>query len=113
MQMKKILGILLAVCFLMSVTAAAVSAEPGNIGGEKKFGDKSEKKFGDRDDKKIEKKVIKTLKVVKTRDGLRILQLVKYTMKDHDHKKVWFATEWIFVSFHEQEHGQEHGQIHR
>ena len=28
MQMKKILGILLAVCFLMSVTAAAVSAEP-------------------------------------------------------------------------------------
>jgi hypothetical protein len=28
MQMKKILGILLAVCFLMSVTAAAVSACP-------------------------------------------------------------------------------------
>ncbi len=26
MQMKRILGILLAVCFLMSVTAAAVSA---------------------------------------------------------------------------------------
>jgi hypothetical protein len=104
MQMKKILGILLAVCFLMSVTAAAVSADPGNKGGEKKFGDK--------DDKKIEKKVIKTLKVVKTRDGLRILQLVKYTMKNHHHKKIWFATEWIFVPFHEQEHGQEHGQIH-
>jgi Ulp1 family protease len=29
MQIKKILGILLAVCFLMSVTAAAVSAAPG------------------------------------------------------------------------------------
>ena len=27
-QMKKALGILLAVCFLVSVTAAAVSAEP-------------------------------------------------------------------------------------
>ena len=27
MQMKKIIGILLALCFLMSVTAAAVSAE--------------------------------------------------------------------------------------
>ena len=27
-QMKKTLGILLAVCFLMSVTAAAVSAGP-------------------------------------------------------------------------------------
>jgi opacity protein-like surface antigen len=30
MQMKKILGVLLAVCFLMSVTAAAVSAVPEN-----------------------------------------------------------------------------------
>jgi len=28
MQMKRILGILLALCFLMSVTAAAVSAGP-------------------------------------------------------------------------------------
>jgi len=28
MQMKNILGILLAVCFVMSVTAAAVSADP-------------------------------------------------------------------------------------
>jgi hypothetical protein len=37
MQMKKTLGILLAVCFLMSVTAAAVSAEknaPSNHGGK-------------------------------------------------------------------------------
>jgi hypothetical protein len=31
MQMKKILGILLAVCFLMSVTVAAVSAEPSSV----------------------------------------------------------------------------------
>ena len=30
MQMRKILGILLAFCFLMSVTAAAVSADPRN-----------------------------------------------------------------------------------
>jgi hypothetical protein len=34
-QMKKTLGILLAVCFLMSVTAAAVSAVP-NVVKEKK-----------------------------------------------------------------------------
>jgi hypothetical protein len=32
MQMKRTLGILLAVCFLMSVTAAAVSAGPHNSG---------------------------------------------------------------------------------
>ena len=31
MQMKKILGILLAVCFLMSVTVAAVSAAPSPV----------------------------------------------------------------------------------
>ena len=30
MQMKKTIGIFLAVCFLMSVTAAAVSADPRN-----------------------------------------------------------------------------------
>ncbi len=30
-QMKKALGILLAVCFLVSVTAAAVSAEPAVV----------------------------------------------------------------------------------
>ena len=29
-QMRKTIGILLAVCFLMSVTAAVVSAENGN-----------------------------------------------------------------------------------
>jgi len=31
MQMKKILGILLAICFLMSVTVAAVSAAPSPV----------------------------------------------------------------------------------
>jgi Spy/CpxP family protein refolding chaperone len=30
MQMKKIIGILLALCFLMSVTAVAASARPGD-----------------------------------------------------------------------------------
>jgi hypothetical protein len=44
-KMKRILGILLAVCFLMSVTVAAVSAEPLKIGGEhgKKIGDKDDR----------------------------------------------------------------------
>ena len=40
MQIKKILGILLALCFLMSVTVAAVSAEPvKNKGDSRKMGD--------------------------------------------------------------------------
>jgi hypothetical protein len=63
MKMNKILGILLAVCFLMSVTVAAVSAEPMKQvtenkkvdlhKGEKKDEKKDEKKvFDKRDDKK-------------------------------------------------------------
>jgi hypothetical protein len=100
MQMKKTLGILLAVCFLMSVTAAAVSAAP------QKFDKKEDKKF---DDKKIEKKVVKVLKVVKKHNGLMKLELIKYTLKINHHvKKVWFGTEWVFVPFHE-DHGQDHG----
>jgi hypothetical protein len=96
MQMKRILGILLALCFLMSVTAAAVSARP-----DLKFGDKDDKKFGDKDDKKIEKKVVRTLKVVKKDDGIWILQLIKVTEESHHDKKVWFTTEWKFIPFHE------------
>lgn len=52
MHMKRILGILLALCFLMSVTAAAVSAEPVKIGqkDDKNFGQKDDKNFGQKDD---------------------------------------------------------------
>jgi Ni/Co efflux regulator RcnB len=58
MEMKKILGILLAVCFLMSVTAAAVSA--GNVDhtvGNNKDKDKDkDKKDYKKEDKKEDKK---------------------------------------------------------
>jgi|SRR5664280_1081048 Ni/Co efflux regulator RcnB len=55
MQMKKILGILLAVCFLMSVTAAAVSAGP--VAEFKKNDDGHGKKVDDKkkDDDKAKK----------------------------------------------------------
>jgi hypothetical protein len=96
MQMKRILGILLALCFLMSVTAAAVSAKELQFNGKKE-----EKKFDDKDDKKIEKEVVKTLKVVKKYNGIWILQLIKFTEESHHHKKVWFTTEWKFIPFHE------------
>ncbi len=87
MQMKRILGILLAVCFLMSVTAAAVSAE--------KYSPK------EKNDKKIETKVVKILKVVKKHNGISKLELIKHTLKIHGHvKKVWFTTEWVFEPFH-------------
>ena len=34
LKMKKILGILLAVCFVLSVTVASVSAAPGDRDGQ-------------------------------------------------------------------------------
>jgi len=64
MEMKKILGILLAVCFLMSVTAAAVSAGVPDAkynGNKDKKDDKKDdkkkddgKKWGDDRNKKVE-----------------------------------------------------------
>jgi hypothetical protein len=97
--MKKILGILLAVCFLMSVTAAAVSAD----------GNRGDKKIGDKNDKKIEKKVVGILKVVKTHNGVKKLELVKYTLKSHGHViKVWFTKEWVVVKFNEHHNGPDH-----
>ena len=50
-QIKKTLAILLAVCFLISVTAAAVSAQPVDSWKEKKDKDDKEKREKkDRDD---------------------------------------------------------------
>ncbi len=49
MKMKKILGILMAVCFVLSVTVASVSAAPSK--NEKQWG--NEKYKFDNDKKKI------------------------------------------------------------
>jgi Ni/Co efflux regulator RcnB len=63
LKMKKILAILLAVCFLVSITAASASARDGStiikektvikktvVEKEKKFGDRDHRdRFGDRD----------------------------------------------------------------
>jgi len=116
MQMKKILGILLAVCFLMSVTAAAVSADVNNnVGPNKgKGGDRDDNRFknGDRHDKKIEKKVI-VLKVVKIRNGIKKLVLTKYTLKSHGRViKVWSTKEWVVVKFNEHYNGRDNIKIH-
>jgi len=60
MQMKRILGILLALCFLMSVTAVAVSAKDNQpLMKEKPNKEDKRDKKEDKDNKQIEKKVIK------------------------------------------------------
>ena len=64
-QMKKTLAILLALCFLISVTAAAVSAaEPGKstINNDKKAMDEKEKKLKDEKEKKLKDEKEKKLK---------------------------------------------------
>jgi Ni/Co efflux regulator RcnB len=53
MQMKRILGILLALCFLMSVTVAAAGAEPWQKEGKK---DKDKKDKDERDKRDKDKK---------------------------------------------------------
>ena len=121
--MKKIIGILLAASFLMSVTAAAVSAGPiydnnGRIKdndhdqiGEKEKArkdkeekdrkdreetdrkDKEEKSRKDRDDKKRHDDKFKP------KGHWKIIK-VKHVAWKHGHKFVWFTFKKVFVYNH-------------
>ncbi len=105
MKMKKILGILLALCFVLSVTAAAVSAAP-QYGNKDKYGDKD--KYGGKDkydgkdkyndknkynDKKYDNHYGKKKHFMKGHWGYK---KVKHN-KDKKHKSFWFSNEryWI------------------
>jgi hypothetical protein len=98
MQIKKILGVLLAFCFLMSVTAAAVSAEPVNpvIKENKNIGQKDDRKIGDKDDRD-------KMKRGHFEKGHFEWKLVKEFKKIRGHfvvvkvwKKIWIAPHWVF-----------------
>ena len=97
MQIKKILGILLAVCFLMSVTAAAVSAaEPGNLIV------KENKKIEQgnvivKENKKIEQGnvIVKNYKEKKVVKGQWEWKLVKQVVIKNHHRFV--ISKWIKV----------------
>jgi hypothetical protein len=85
--MKKILGILLAVCFLMSVTAAAVSADKVTVikPNEKKGfhpGDKHGPKF---------------IKVCTWQKPHMEKKVIKNVVYKHHKKVVTFKTVWIKV----------------
>ena len=123
MQMKKIIGILLAVSFLMSVTAAAVSAGPiydnnGRIKdnghdqiGEKEKArkDKEEKDRKDREEKDRKDKEEKSRKdrddkkrhddKFKPKGHWKIIK-VKHVAWKHGHKFVWFTFKKVFVYNH-------------
>src|SRR5664279_2387915 len=104
MQMKRILGILLALCFLMSVTAASVSAGAADqkvddhqkvndhqkVDGKKKEDDKARK---NRDDKKRHDDRFKP-------KGHWEIIKVKHVAWKHGHKFVWFTVKKVWVSNH-------------
>ncbi len=114
LKIKKIIAILLAVCFLVSITAAAASAgsdehhkkpeehkkfEPHKKPEEhKKF--ESHKKP---EEPEVTKEVVATLKKVEVDGGVLELQLIKYTKETHHNTEVWLEKKWKFVSDDEDE----------
>ncbi len=111
LRMKKIIAILLAVCFLVSITAAAASAGPGEKGARDRHEDKdkdhfkkfehpkkNEKEVNEEDEEEVNEEVVETLKEIEAEDGSWDLQLIKYTKETHHGQIVWFKTKWTFVS---------------
>ena len=98
LKMKKILGILLAVCFLLSVTAAAVSAkELPNIAGKKT-------------DKAAEKTEMKTKKKMK---GFSI-NIEKATLENDNFRKVLYTSKYSQLVLMSLKPGEEIGmEVHK
>ena len=96
MQMKKILGILLAFCFVMSVTAATAAADNNNNWGK----DKKDNKNWTTDHEQKFKIVYKMVKVPGHWDK-KVVKEVVY--KNHQKIvikkviKVWVPAKWIMV----------------
>ncbi|MDR7664507.1 hypothetical protein RG963_01655 [Methanosarcina sp. Z-7115] len=103
LKMKKILGILLAFCFVMSVTAAAVSAAPfdsknvynnHNDGNKKYDNHDGNKKYDNHDgNKKYDNHYGKKKYQMKGHWGYK---KVKHN-KDKHHKSFWYSNDryWI------------------
>src|SRR5664279_5316738 len=120
MQMKRILGILLALCFLMSVTAASVSAGAADqkvddhqkvndhqkVDDKKKEDDKARKDRDDKAKKDRDDKARKDRDDKKRHDdrfkpkGHWEIIKVKHVAWKHGHKFVWFTVKKVWVSNH-------------
>ena len=120
MQMKRILGILLALCFLMSVTAASVSAGAADqkvddhqkvndhqkVDDKKKEDDKARKDRDDKARKDRDDKARKNRDDKKRHDdrfkpkGHWEIIKVKHVAWKHGHKFVWFTVKKVWVSNH-------------
>ena len=91
LKMKKTLGILLAVCFVLSVTAAAVSAAPygyNKYDGKHKFDNHDSKKWFDHYDSKKHKHF---------NPGHWGHKKVKH-YKDKFHRYFWYSYEKYWIS---------------
>ncbi len=110
-KMKKIIAILLAVCFLVSITAASVSASSEEHhkkpeGHYKKFehNKKHEKpEVTEEDEEEVTEEVVETFKEVEAENGVWKFQLIKYTKETPHGEKVWFKTKWKFVEDDDEE----------
>src|SRR5674476_525179 len=111
MQMKKILGILLAVCFLMSVTVAAVSAAPSPV-------NKQNGKFTS--SKHVEKITYKLVKIpahiVKIPAHIEFKKVKKFIGFKHGKKvyktitiKIRVPAKWIKVPVYNNHDNNNHG----
>jgi len=120
MQMKRILGILLALCFLMSVTAASVSAGAADqkvddhqkINDHQKVDDKKKEDDKARKDRDNKARKDRDDKARKDRDdkkrhddrfkpkGHWEIIKVKHVAWKHGHKFVWFTVKKVWVSNH-------------
>jgi Ni/Co efflux regulator RcnB len=88
MQMKKILGILLAVCFLMSVTAAAVSAKT-----DKEWNKPEQKEH--KEWNKPEQKEHKEWNKPEHKEHKEWKKVLHH--KDNHHKFDYYTYEWVLV----------------
>jgi type 1 fimbria pilin len=85
LKMKKTIAVLLAVCFLVSITAAAASAGY------------------DHEKPEVNKEVVATLNTIEVDGGAWELHLIKCTIETHHNEKSWFEMKWEFVSDDEEE----------
>lgn len=101
-QKKGIIAILLALCFLLSVTAGAAAASDNNF-KENKFDKHNDKKFDKHNDKKFDKHNDKCFKKVWIK-GFWEKKVVKKVFYKHGHRvvvkeviKKWHPGHWKII----------------
>jgi Ni/Co efflux regulator RcnB len=96
MQMKRILGILLALCFLMSVTAAAVSAGAAPAYDKGKISENGHNQIDEKDKKDKDQRDKDKFK----QSGHWEIIKVKHVEWKHGEKHVYFTFKKVWIPAH-------------